>query len=103
MRKTNQENDQDQKANPNFEALIETDMIELFLIADKKIIRIQGQGNQNPVTGQNLVIDQNLLEQNTEPKEPIRVNLKKNTQLNNNYGSYWNIAVELSGCEGKKR
>ena len=49
-------------------------MIELFLIADKKIIRIQGKDNQNPVTGQNLVIDQNLLEQNTEPKEPIRVN-----------------------------
>ena len=59
MRKINQENDQNQKANPNFIALIETDMIELFIIGDKKIIRIQSQGNQNPA------IDQNLFEQNT--------------------------------------
>ena len=55
MIKTNQENDQDQKANPNFEALIETDMIELFIVAGKKIVRIQGQGNQNPMFNQNLL------------------------------------------------
>ena len=72
MRKTNQENHQDQKATPNFEALIETDKIELFTVADKKIIRIQG--NQNPMVDQNLVIVENLLELNTEPKETIRVN-----------------------------
>ena len=48
MRKTNKENDQDQKANHNFEALIETDMIELFIVADKKIVRIQGKAVKIP-------------------------------------------------------